>query len=55
MLSKIAYKGKLPRRIIRKMKTGWTVPLQHWWKKPGKADIPAMIVKDWIKTYKIKI
>ena len=55
MLSKIAYKGKLPRRIIRKMKTGWTVPLQHWWQKTGKAEIPAMIVKDWIKTYKIKI
>jgi asparagine synthetase B (glutamine-hydrolysing) len=55
ILSKIAYKDRLPERIIRKMKTGWTVPLQHWWKKPGKADIPAMIVKDWIKTYKIKI
>ena len=54
MLSKIAYKRQLPRRIIRKMKTGWTVPLQEWWQKTGKADIPAMIVKDWIKTYKIK-
>ena len=54
MLSKIAYKKELPRRIIRKMKTGWTVPLQQWWQKTGKADIPAMIVKDWIKTYKIK-
>ena len=55
MLSKIAYKGKLPAIIIDKMKTGWTVPLQHWWKKAGKADIPAMIVKDWIKTYQIKV
>jgi len=36
------------------MKTGWTVPLREWWNKNTKADIPAMIVKDWIKTYKIK-
>ena len=54
MLSKIAYKEWLPRKIIRKMKTGWTVPLREWWNKNNKADIPAMIVKDWIKTYKIK-
>ena len=55
MLSKIAYEKKLPPTIISKTKTGWTVPLQHWWEKTSKADIPAMIVKDWIKTYKIKI
>ena len=55
LLTKIAYKKKLHSRVINKYKTGWTVPLQHWWKKTSKADIPAMIVKDWIKTYKIKI
>ena len=55
MLSKIAYGERLPEIIINKMKTGWTVPVQHWWKKTGKADIPAMIVKDWIKTYQIKV
>jgi asparagine synthetase B (glutamine-hydrolysing) len=55
LLTKIAYDGKLPDIIINKMKTGWTVPLQQWWGKSNKADIPAMIVKDWIKTYKIKI
>ena len=55
MLSKIAYGERLPEIIINKMKTGWTVPLQFWWQKTGKAEIPAMIVKDWIKTYKIKI
>ncbi len=54
MLSKIAYDGRLPDKIITKMKTGWTVPLREWWNKNNKADIPAMIVKDWIKTYKIK-
>ena len=53
LLTKIAYKAILPRKIIRKMKTGWTVPLQQWWNKNSKADIPAMIVKDWRKTYKI--
>jgi len=55
MLSKIAYGERLPEIIINKMKTGWTVPVQQWWKKTGKADIPAMIVKDWIKTYQIKV
>ena len=54
LLTKIAYKGRFPLIIINKMKTGWTVPLQHWWKKPGKADIPAMIVKDWLTTYTMK-
>jgi asparagine synthetase B (glutamine-hydrolysing) len=54
MLSKIAYSERLPDKIITKMKTGWTVPLREWWNKNTKADIPAMIVKDWIKTYKIK-
>ena len=54
MLSKIAYDERLPDKIITKMKTGWTVPLREWWNKNSKADIPALIVKDWIKTYKIK-
>ena len=54
LLTKIAYKNKLPAIIINKMKTGWTVPLQHWWNKSGKANIPAMILEDWKKTYKIK-
>ena len=53
LLTKIAYKNKLPDIIINKMKTGWTVPLQHWWNKSGKANIPAMILKDWKKTYQI--
>jgi asparagine synthase (glutamine-hydrolysing) len=54
LLTKIAYKQWLPRKIIRKQKTGWTVPLREWWKIKGKADIPALIIKDWKKTYKIK-
>ena len=54
LLTKIAYKEWLPRKIIRKQKTGWTVPLREWWKIKGKADIPALIIKDWKKTYKIK-
>jgi len=53
LLTKIAYNRKLPPEIINKIKTGWTVPLQHWWNKHGKADIPAMIVKDWKKIYQI--
>jgi len=53
LLTKIAYKNKLPDIIINKMKTGWTVPLQHWWNKSGKANIPAMILRDWQKTYQI--
>ena len=51
LLTKIAYKGLLPDIIVDKMKTGWTVPLQHWWKQSGKASIPKMIVSDWIKKY----
>ena len=51
LLTKIAYKELLPDLIIKKMKTGWTVPLQHWWNKSGKENIPAMIVNDWIKKY----
>ena len=51
LLTKIAYKGLLPDLIVNKMKTGWTVPLQHWWNKSGKASIPTMIVNDWIKKY----
>ena len=53
LLTKIAYKELLPDLIIKKMKTGWTVPLQHWWNKSGKENIPAMIVSDWIKKYNI--
>ena len=51
LLTKIAYKGLLLDLIVNKMKTGWTVPLQHWWNKSGKASIPTMIVNDWIKKY----
>ncbi len=51
LLTKIAYKHLLPDVIVDKMKTGWTVPLQHWWKQSGKASIPTMIVNDWIKKY----
>ena len=51
LLTKIAYRGLLPDLIVNKMKTGWTVPLQHWWNKSGKASIPTMIVADWIKKY----
>ena len=54
LLTKIAYKDLLPNVIINKMKTGWTVPLQHWWNKSGKANIPAMILEDWKKTYRVK-
>jgi len=54
LLTKIAYKPWLPRKIIRKMKTGWTVPLREWRKIHSKAEIPTMIIKDWKKTYKIK-
>ena len=53
LLSKIAYRGLLPDIIVNKMKTGWTVPLQHWWNKSGKASIPTMIVNDWIKKYRM--
>ena len=53
LLTKIAYKDLLPNVIINKMKTGWTVPLQHWWNKSGKANIPAMILEDWKKTYRV--
>ena len=55
LLTKIAYKNILPDLIINKMKTGWTTPLQHWWKKSGKANIPAMILDEWKKIYKIQI
>ena len=51
LLTKIAYKKLLPDVIINKMKTGWTVPLQHWWNKSGKASIPTMVVNDWKKKY----
>ena len=32
LLTKIAYKKLLPKEIIRKQKTGWTVPIGHWLK-----------------------
>jgi len=32
MLTKIAYKKLLPNQIIKKEKTGWTVPIGHWLK-----------------------
>ena len=82
-LTKIAYKGHLPNRIINKVKTGWTVPIGYWLtlqkipelrnfyndslgeksgldipkasQKAGKALMPAWIINDWIKTYKIQI
>ena len=72
MLTKIAYKEKMHPRVIRKIKTGWTVPVLNWLnmgkiKKlkitddikatsqgTGKATLPALIYKDWAKTYKIK-
>jgi len=44
----------LPDVIVDKMKTGWTVPLQHWWKQSGKASIPTMILADWIKKYNME-
>lgn len=83
MLTKIAYDGHLPYWIIKKQKTGWTVPLGYWLtnnsslalnkfykkslqeksgldiimasQKAGKALVPAWIINDWIKTYKIEI
>jgi asparagine synthetase B (glutamine-hydrolysing) len=82
-LTKRAYKDLLPKRIINKLKTGWTVPVGEWMttnenaelnslykaslgdnsgldiiktsQKAGKALLPAWIINDWIKTYKIKI
>ncbi len=53
LLTKIAYKNILPDVIINKMKTGWTVPLQHWWNKSGKENIPAMILEEWKRAYRI--
>ena len=53
LLTKIAYNTKLPPEITQKIKTGWTAPLQQWWKKASKADIPAMVVKDWEKIYQV--
>ena len=31
-LTKIAYKNLLPKQILKKTKTGWTVPIGHWLK-----------------------
>jgi asparagine synthetase B (glutamine-hydrolysing) len=31
-LTKIAYKNLLPKQILQKTKTGWTVPIGHWLK-----------------------
>ena len=33
MLTKVAYKNLLPKQILNKEKTGWTVPIGHWLKK----------------------
>lgn len=32
-LTKVAYKNLLPKEILTKSKTGWTVPIGHWLKK----------------------
>ena len=81
--TKRAYKDILPEYIIKKGKTGWTVPVGYWLsnntgdrlrkaysnalkkssgldiikasQKAGKALVPAWIVNDWMKTYKIKL
>ena len=81
ILIKTAYKDRLPIQIIKKQKTGWTVPVGHWLttsasiklngfykqrtgkesklnvtkasQKAGKALIPAWIVSDWIKKYRM--
>jgi len=83
MPTKKAYLNHLPGFIIKKEKTGWTVPLGYWLtkatstrlldfynkaltgeggldivktsQKAGKALVPAWIINDWIKKYKIKI
>ena len=83
MPTKKAYLKYLPEFIIKKEKTGWTVPLGYWLtkgqstrltefynkalkdkggldivmtsQKAGKALVPAWIINDWIKTYKIKL
>ena len=83
LLTKKAYLKYLPEFIIKKEKTGWTVPLGYWLtkststrlsdfynkalkgksgldivktsQKAGKALVPAWIINDWIKKYKIKI
>ena len=82
MLTKKAYLKYLPDFIIKKEKTGWTVPLGYWLtkgqstrltefynkalkdksgigivmtsQKADKALVPAWIINDWIKIYKIK-
>jgi asparagine synthetase B (glutamine-hydrolysing) len=82
MPTKKAYLKYLPEFIIKKEKTGWTVPLGYWLtkgqstrltefynkaltdksgldivmtsQKAGKALVPAWIINDWIKIYKIK-
>ena len=81
-LTKKAYKNLLPKQIINKSKTGWTVPVGDWMtknesaelnnlykvslgeksgldiiktsQKAGKALLPAWIINDWMKVYKIK-
>ena len=81
-LTKKAYKNLLPKQIINKSKTGWTVPMGDWMtknesaelnnlykaslgeksgldiiktsQKAGKALLPAWIINDWMKVYKIK-
>ena len=38
MLTKIAYKKILPKEILQKDKTGWTVPIGHWLKKDSDKE-----------------
>ena len=39
MLTKISYKKLLPQQIIKKEKTGWTVPIGHWLKTNVDQDL----------------
>jgi asparagine synthase (glutamine-hydrolysing) len=39
MLTKIAYEKILPKEIIKKEKTGWTVPIGHWLKKDSDKEL----------------
>ena len=39
MLTKIAYKKILPKEIIQKNKTGWTVPIGHWLKNNSDQEL----------------
>ena len=39
MLTKIAYEKILPKQIIKKEKTGWTVPIGHWLKRDSDKEL----------------